>query len=47
MPNNDGPVQSANSLPKPVDLSTLFAGHRAGPLVRGHAPTVTNASPNG
>ena len=28
MPNNNGPVQSANSLPQPIDTTTQFAGHR-------------------
>jgi hypothetical protein len=44
MPNNDGPVQSANSLPQPIDTTTQFAGHRTQPVVRSSA---TNASPNG
>jgi len=44
MPNNNGPVQSANSLPQPIDTTTQFAGHRTQPVVRSSA---TNASPNG
>jgi hypothetical protein len=44
MPNNDGPVQSANSMSLPVETTTQFAGHRTQPAVHGSA---TNASPNG
>lgn len=47
MPNNNGPVQSANSLPVSIAPQTRFANHRTQPVVRGNAATAQRANPNG
>ena len=47
MPNNNGPVQSANSLPGSITPRSQFANHRTRPVARGNAATESPANPNG
>ena len=47
MPNNNGPVQSANSLPVSITPESQFANHRTQPVARGNAATESPANPNG